>query len=207
MINPYITIKENGHKYLYTSEYFGFIHPTVQFLGPVTLGLGVIIEENCILHGGNFLGHQAVMRPGCVLGKGSELRVKAWMAENSWVGQNSVIYNYANVSMGTVIEDYVYFGVRSTTTNANDIVLHRNRPFIPNPVRIKSGTRIATHVCINPGVTIGRNSLVGAGSLVTKDVPSHEIWFGSPASKRGEVDKNDKPSAWMDSEVEKANRR
>jgi len=208
MIKPYITIKSNhpDHKMRYRQEFFGYIDPSVQFLGPVTLGFGVIIEENCILKGNNFIGHQAIMRPECVLGECSELRVKAWMAQNCWVGSHSVIYNYANLAMGTKVGNYVYFGVRSTTTNANDIVLHRGRPFVPDPVEILDGARIATHCCISPGLTIGRNSLVGMGSNITKDVPDGEIWFGDPAKKRGNVDTQDIPVAWMDSTIEAIHR-
>lgn len=205
--NPYCTIRQDSDQSIYAhyaAEYGGFIHPTVQILEEITVGMGVIIEENCILKGKNFLGHNAVMRPKCILGWESELRVNAWMAPNCWVGDHSVIYNYANLSMGTVVGDYVYFGVRSTTTNANDIVLHRGRPFVPNPVRIEGGARIATHCCIAPGVVIGRNALVGMGSIVTKDVPAWEVWYGNPAKKKGMVDQNDAPTVWMDSEVEKS---
>lgn len=204
MNDLYYTIPNNeaSHKIRYRQSFGGYIHPTVQFLGPVKIGRGAIIEENCILKGDNFIGHYAVMRPSCVLGFKSELRVHAWMAQNCWVGAFSVIYNYANLAMGTVVGDYVYFGVRSTTTNANDIVLHRGRPFIPDPVTIEDGARIATHVCIVPGVTIGRNSLVGAGSMVTKSVPLGEIWYGNPASKKGEVSLDDIPKAWVDSAID-----
>lgn len=209
MINClYREIKYNhgSHKENYSNFCGGFIHRTVQILGPVTLGIGVIIEENVILKGNNFIGHHAVIRPGCVMEDHAELRVKAWMASNCWVGSHSVIYNYANLAKGTKIGNYVYFGVRSTTTNANDIVLHRGRSFVPDPVTVEDGARVATHCCISPGVIIGRNSLVGKGSNVTKDVPAGEIWFGNPASKKGFVSPDDIPTAWMDSVVETINR-
>ena len=49
------------------------------------------------------------------------------------------------------------------------------------PITIKDGAWIASGVIILGGVTIGKNSVVGAGSLVTKDIPDNELWFGSPA--------------------------
>jgi UDP-2-acetamido-3-amino-2,3-dideoxy-glucuronate N-acetyltransferase len=189
-LSPYRTIKP-GEKF----KYEGGILPIGSFLGEIKIGYGVVIEEASVFYGNNFIGHNVVVRPRCIIGKYSELRVNSWLAEGVTIGEHSVIYNYANIAMGTLIGNYVYFGVHSITTNANDIVLHRGRPFIPNPVRIKDGARIATSVTILPGVVIGENSLVGAGSVVTKDIPDGEIWYGNPAKKRGEVNPEDCPMA------------
>jgi acetyltransferase-like isoleucine patch superfamily enzyme len=49
------------------------------------------------------------------------------------------------------------------------------------PVHIKKGAFVGAHCLILKGVTIGENSIVGAGSVVTKDIPDHEIWGGNPA--------------------------
>lgn len=202
---PYYKFPNNepAHKTKYNETMGGYIDPSVQFKGPITVGIGVIVEENVIFEGSNFLGHRATIRPSCIFGEGAEVRVNAWVAQNSTIGKRSVIYNYANVSMGTYIGDYVYFGVRSITTNANDIVLHRDRVFVPHPCKIMDGARIASHVCMKAGLTIGSNALIGAGSMLTRDVPNNEIWLGNPARKVGEVSDGDVPSAWMDSVVEK----
>jgi UDP-3-O-[3-hydroxymyristoyl] glucosamine N-acyltransferase len=137
-LSPYRTIKP-GEKF----KYEGGILPIGSFLGEIKIGYGVVIEEASVFYGNNFIGHNVVVRPRCIIGKYSELRVNSWLAEGVTIGEHSVIYNYANIAMGTLIGNYVYFGVHSITTNANDIVLHRGRPFIPNPVRIKDGARIA----------------------------------------------------------------
>lgn len=182
-----------NNAYLYDS---GYLHPNTKFEGKAVIGRNVTIENDVIIGDGCFIGHNAVIRPGCVLGDYSELRVNAWMAEKVQVGHHSVIYNYANLAMGTIVGNYVYFGVFSMTTNADDIVLHRDRPFVCNAPIILDGARIASRVTILPGKRIGRNCLIGANSLITKDVPDYEIWFGSPAEKRGIVGKHDVPKAW-----------
>lgn len=206
---PYFTFPNNhsAHKSRYNETCAGFIHPDVQFNGPIKVGIGVVIEENVIFGGNNFIGHRATIRPGCSFGEGAEVRVNAWVANNCWIGKHTVIYNYANVAMGTWIGEYVYFGVKSVTTNANDIVLHRGREFIPNPPRIHPGARIATGCIICPGVRVGVNSLVGAGSLVNKDIPDGEVWFGHPAYHCGYVKEGDVPSAWADQVVEQVMRK
>jgi acetyltransferase-like isoleucine patch superfamily enzyme len=185
-----------NHKERYNKLMHGYIDPEVQFNGPIKIGLGVIIEGNVIFAGENFVGHRAIIRPNCYIGFGSEIRINAWLAPDCTIGNYSVIYNYANLAMGTKVGSYVYFGVHSITTNAHDIVLHRNRVFVPDHVVIKDGARIATNVTIAPGLCIGRNSLIGMGSNITKDVGDGEIWFGNPAQKKGLVDINDIPEAW-----------
>jgi len=89
--------------------------------------------------------------------------------------------------MGSIIEDGVYMGVRSLLTNTRRIAWGRSYKAQIAAPHIKLGARIASGAIIMPGVTIGTNSLVGAGSLVDKDVPDLQIWFGSPAKKRGTI--------------------
>jgi len=198
MKEAYVVLPNNevAHKERYNRECGGFIHPSVSFGGKVTLGRNVVIEEGTHIGKECFIGHNAVIRPDCILDDYSELRVNGWMANNVRVGHHSVIYNYANLAMGTIVGSYVYFGVRSTTTNAQDIVLHRGREFKCQAPIICSGVRIATAVTILPGITVNQNALVGAGSLVTKDIPGYEMWFGSPAVHRGYVGSQDVPEDW-----------
>ena len=59
--------------------------------------------------------------------------------------------------------------------------------------RIKRAARIGVSVTILPGLVIGENALIGAGSVVTHNVPDGEIWFGNPAVKHGNVPREE----WM----------
>jgi acetyltransferase-like isoleucine patch superfamily enzyme len=56
------------------------------------------------------------------------------------------------------------------------------------PIRIKSGAWLGTRVVVLPGVTIGRNSIIGAGSVVTRDIPDHVVAWGSPARVQDTID-------------------
>lgn len=56
---------------------------------------------------------------------------------------------------------------------------------------IKRAARISAGVIIFPGIEIGENSFIGAGSVVTKNIPKEEIWFGTPAKKMGDVPKEE----------------
>ena len=83
------------------------------------------------------------------------------------------------------IGDYVSFGHGCMIlTGQHDYTYTGNirQEFsINKPVTIKNGAWIASGVIILPGVTIGENSVIGAGSVVTKNVPDGEVWFGVPA--------------------------
>lgn len=81
--------------------------------------------------------------------------------------------------------DFVSFGHDCMVlTGSHDYSLRgpmrQEKSFI-KPVTIKNGAWIASRVIILPGVTIGENSVVGAGSIVTHDIPDNELWFGNPA--------------------------
>ena len=94
-----------------------------------------------------------------------------------------LIYSRKNI----IIEDNVMVGVNCVIydTDFHSIYiedrLNENINIIDKPVRIKSGAWIGGHSIILKGVTIGKNSVIGAGSIVTHDIPDNEVWAGNPA--------------------------
>lgn len=84
------------------------------------------------------------------------------------------------------IGDFVSFGHNCMIlTGSHDIFLKGEERQLSNrhaPVVIKNGAWIASGVIVCPGVTIGENSVVGAGSVVTRDIPDNEFWAGIPCT-------------------------
>lgn len=142
---------------------------------------GVVIEDAVRIGRDCFLGYYTIIRPGVVIGNHSEIRSNCYIAEDVRIGNQTHIFQYTNVGKGTIIEDRVWIGAKVMITNTKNIAHLRPYKTELHPVTIKYGARIASSVLINPGVTIGENATVGAGSVVTKDVPDGEIWFGNPA--------------------------
>lgn len=99
---------------------------------------------------------------------------------NATIGKNCSIQAFCYICPGTVIEDNVFLGPRVTVLN------DKHPPSYGRhwaPVTIKQGASIGGGVTILPGVTIGRNAKVGAGAVVTKDIPDGETWVGIPAKE------------------------
>ncbi len=98
------------------------------------------------------------------------------------IGRSSSIVGHFEI----VIEDDVFFGPNVYVTDQNHGV---EDPYTPigrqmaaeKPVRIGSGSWLGANVVVLPGVSIGRQVAVGAGSVVTKDLPDHSVAVGSPA--------------------------
>lgn len=113
------------------------------------------------------------------IGKGSKIHAPVWIGQDVVIGQNVKIQAFAFLPDGVKLEDNVFIGPSVTFTNDK----HPPSDNWSNTL-VKKGASIGANCTILPGIIIGENAIIGAGSTVTKDVPSGETWFGNPASKR-----------------------
>lgn len=125
------------------------------------------------------------------IGENSMVRqgVHIIMGDRMKIGNNvSIMYNFVCMSRGgVVIEDNVSIAANTQIlTNNHDEKQHRI--LLCKPVVIKKNAWIGAGVTILPGVTIGENAIVGAASVVTKDVPPNTIVVGNPARVLRKVD-------------------
>ena len=97
------------------------------------------------------------------------------------IGDRVTIKSGVQIWDGIHLEDDVFIGPNVTFTNDK---FPRSKQFIdtyPKTI-IKKGSSIGANATILPGLCIGENSFIGAGSVVTKNIPANEIWMGSPAT-------------------------
>jgi acetyltransferase-like isoleucine patch superfamily enzyme len=87
-------------------------------------------------------------------------------------------FTYINAMKGVIIEDYVQIGSHCSLYSLSTIDGREGR------ILLQRNCRIGTHSAVMPGVTVGRNSIVGAFSLVNRDIPPNVVAFGSPARVR-----------------------
>jgi UDP-2-acetamido-3-amino-2,3-dideoxy-glucuronate N-acetyltransferase len=98
------------------------------------------------------------------------------------------IHTQCHITEGTVIEDYVFIAPEYVGANTMRISHEReNIPLVKEAPHIRFGARIGVNVTVLPKITIGREALIGAGAVVTTDIPDFAIAFGAPAKVHGEV--------------------
>ena len=102
------------------------------------------------------------------------------MVENDVrIGDNVTVKSGVQLWDGVEIEDNVLIGPNATFTNDSFPRSKVHRPI--ERTLVKKGASIGANATILAGVTIGEGAMVGAGSVVTKDIPAGELWFGNPA--------------------------
>ncbi len=152
------------------------IHPTADVSPNATIGDGTAIWHQCQVREGVQIGDQ------CILGK------NVYVDFGVHIGHRVKIQNNCSVYHGVTLEDGVFLGPHVVLTNDRyprainpDGSLKGDADWEVGPIRICYGASIGARSVVLPGVTVGRFALVGAGAVVTRDVPPHGIVVGSPA--------------------------
>ncbi len=125
---------------------------------------------------------------GCTIGDNTKIGAFVEIQKNAAVGRNCKIQSHTFICEGVTIEDNVMVGHGVTFINdpypratAPDGSLQTEADWVVVPTRVKKGASIGSGATILCNVTIGENAIVGAGSVVTKDVPANAIVAGNPA--------------------------
>ena len=133
---------------------------------------------------------------GCSIGKNTKIGTFVEIQKNAWIGNNCKISSHSFICEGVVVEDNVFIGhnvtfindlyPRATTTNGH---LQTEADWVCCKTIVKNGASIGSSVTILCGVTIGEYSIVGAGSVVTKDVPANCVVAGNPAKIKRQLER------------------
>ncbi|MBW6462075.1 MAG: N-acetyltransferase [DPANN group archaeon] len=151
-----------------------FIHETADVSKDAKIGAGTKIWNQAQVR------ETAVIGTGCIIGKSSYIDV------NVIIGNNVKIQNFVAVYDGVVLEDKVFIGPGVIFTN--DLYPRANSTSRSwSKTLVKEGASIATGTVIVCGNTIGKHAMVGAGSVVTRDIPDYGLAYGNPAKLKGFV--------------------
>jgi UDP-3-O-[3-hydroxymyristoyl] glucosamine N-acyltransferase len=150
---------------------------------------GVAIDKNCFVGSDVFLGRYTILRESVTIGSQSVIGHLVLIEKETRIGQNTTIQSQCHITAGADIGDKVFFGPGAKICNDRQMVYLREEkcPFIRKGPVIKDGCRIGTGAIILPGVTLAKETLVGAGSVVTKDTEPFGIYIGVPAKLVGYV--------------------
>lgn len=160
----------------------------VLVLGPnARLRSGVVLYSGTSIGADFQAGHHAVVREECLLGDGVSLWANSVIDYGCRVGNRVKIHTNCYVAQHTQIDDDAFLA--PGVTIANDLYPGRpgSRKVMSGP-HIGAGAKIGVNVTILPFVRIGAGALVGAGSVVARDVPPGAVVFGNPAIVRKTVD-------------------
>ena len=158
---------------------------------------GSRIGKNCTLrsHGtiyskvtlgdGVRTGHFYMVREETKIGDHSLIGTNVTIDNKCTIGKNVSIQTGVYVPTGTVIEDDVFLAPNVCFTNDKRPAMLKD--WVCDASHVKRCATIAANSTILPGITIGKGALVGAGSVVTKDVPDFKVVYGSPARVMGDV--------------------
>lgn len=125
---------------------------------------------------------------GCEIGDDCTLGAFVEIRKRVKIGNRVKIQAHVFIPEGVTIEDGVFIGPHATFTNDlfpratnEDGSLIKPSDWEEIPTLVKKRASIGANTTILCGVTIGENAMIGAGSVVTKDIPPNEIWVGNPA--------------------------
>ena len=151
---------------------------------------GAFIEHDCNIGRHTRIGTNAVLRRETNIGDNSIFGSLSASEGKNWIGNNVLIHTQCHLTSGLIIEDWVFVAPEFVGANDPDMLHGRRhlKKFVPKAPRIKFGTAIAVNVTVLPGVVIGRECIIGAHSIVTKDIPDCSIAYGVPAKVVKTVD-------------------
>jgi UDP-2-acetamido-3-amino-2,3-dideoxy-glucuronate N-acetyltransferase len=143
------------------------------------------VDDGAEVGAGTKIWHFAHVMKGARIGERSILGQNVNVDGGATIGNNVKIQNNVSVYAGVVIEDDVFLGPSCVLTNVTNPRSQVNRHSLYETTWLKRGCTVGANATIVCGVTIGRYAFIGAGSVVTRDVPDFALVVGNPARQTG----------------------
>lgn len=150
-----------------------FIHPSAD-VQTSQIGPGTRVWQNVII------------LPGASIGSNCNICALCFIENDVAIGDNVTIKNGVSLYDGVRLADNVFVGPNATFTN-DRMPRSGKRPGAFAVTSIHRGASIGANATLLPGITVGENALVAAGSVVTRDVPPNVVVMGNPARIKGPV--------------------
>ena len=145
------------------------------------------VDEGAEIGAGSKIWHFCHIMPQARIGKGCNIGQNVLVSNGVVMGDNVKIQNNVSVYTGVMIEDDVFLGPSMVFTNVINPRSHVIRKDEYKTTLVKQGASIGANATIVCGVTLGRYCFVGAGAVVTRDLPDYALVVGNPARQTGWV--------------------
>ncbi len=143
------------------------------------------VDEPCEIGDGTKIWHFSHIQSGAKIGEKCIFGQNCNVANDVVIGSNVKVQNNVSIYTGTIVEDDVFLGPACVLTNVTNPRSQILRHSLYEKTLLRRGCSIGANSTIVCGVTIGRYAFVGAGAVVTKDVPDYALMAGVPARRVG----------------------
>ena len=146
-----------------------------------------VIDEGCQIGEGTKIWHFSHIMPKCIIGEGCNIGQNVVVSPEVVLGNNVKVQNNVSIYTGVICEDDVFLGpsmVFTNITNPRSAIIRRDQYA---KTIVKKGASIGANATIVCGNNIGEYALIGAGAVVTKNVPAFALLVGNPAKQIGWV--------------------
>lgn len=142
----------------------------------------IIVEENVIIGNNVKIAPFTIIKKDVKIGDNVEIKEFTRIDKGVTIGNNVQVRGHSVICENMIIEGNNDLGHELVCSNHIYLAKFSEKiEDIVKPPIIRAGASIGARVLLMPGVDIGKNSIVGANSMVNKNIPDDEIWFGSPA--------------------------
>ena len=143
------------------------------------------VDENVIIGQGTKIWHFNHVLKNCIIGKDCSFGQNVVVGPNVIIGNKVKIQNNVSVYDGVTLEDGVFCGPSCVFTNVNNPRSEIVRKHEYRKTLVKKGTTLGANCTIVCGVTLGKFAFIGAGAVISKDVPDYALMVGVPAKQIG----------------------
>jgi acetyltransferase-like isoleucine patch superfamily enzyme len=173
---------------------------------------GLVLEQGAVVCAGAVVYAGARVGEGAIVGDQAQLRERSAIGAGSVIGRGTGIENDVRIGAGvriqsscyfpahTVIEDDVFVGPAVAAANDNTMGRHGKGEVSRGPT-LRRACRVGIGAVLLPGIEVGEEAFIAAGSVVLSDVPARAVVMGVPARQRREVPKEDLWENWRESAV------
>jgi UDP-2-acetamido-3-amino-2,3-dideoxy-glucuronate N-acetyltransferase len=143
------------------------------------------LDDGCEIGAGTKIWHFSHVMPRARVGRHCNIGQNVVVSPDVVIGDNVKIQNNVSVYTGVVLEDDVFCGPSMVFTNVMNPRSHVSRKDEYRPTLVKQGATLGANSTVVCGHTIGRYAFVGAGAVVTRDVPDYALVVGNPGRVTG----------------------
>lgn len=144
-----------------------------------------VIDEGCEIGDGTRIWHFSHIMPGCKIGENCNIGQNVVISPDVILGKNVKVQNNVSIYTGVICEDDVFLGPSMVFTNVINPRSAVNRKDQYLQTIVKQGASIGANATIVCGHNIGKFAFIGAGAVVTKEVPDYALVIGNPARQSG----------------------